>query len=449
MHAALKALVARSSNSRIAVVSNTKTVAGRFFLTALSLFLPCTVAAQQPETAEAESAADSFSAAQNFAEVLTTAGRVIRGETTMVETQLTVRSATGTTVDVTPANTVNAIFTNRSEQVLARHEVWLSPDDRLRGEVQAISDDELILRGSFGQSFSLPLELVSAVIFRNDLQTPVLSQLRRTVATRRAKTDIVWLQNGDRVRGEFLEMSARRIELEVDSAPLSLARNSCAGIGFNPTLLDDARLPVTWQRLSLTDGSLITITSTLTQDQEGVRVLLGKTLFGATIRVPFKHVAALRFRSAKKVSLSSRLSKATTRYQPFLPGSPRRRDPVVFKDRNVVGRRLRIHNRTFPEGFGVRTRTSVSFELEQPCVRCLAGYGIDDTAHGKGSATVRIAVDRREVFVSEPFTGSSALTRCPPIDLSGVKTLTLTADYASRGDILDHVNWCDPVLIFE
>jgi hypothetical protein len=51
------------------------------------------------------------------------------------------------------------------------------------------------------------------------------------------------------------------------------------------------------------------------------------------------------------------------------------------------------------------------------------------------------------VYASPTQTGGSPALFIGPIDVSGKKRLTLIVDFGERGDVQDHADWCDPVLV--
>ena len=130
------------------------------------------------------------------------------------------------------------------------------------------------------------------------------------------------------------------------------------------------------------------------------------------------------------------------KFEPFLDlGWPLR------NDRNVSGGFLTLRGVEYPRGLGVHSRSSVTYRLDGKFRRFHAVLGIDDDTGGKGSAVFEVLVDGKRVFKSDVLTGTSVPVVLDRLDVAGAKLLTLRVDYATLGDIQDHANWCDAVLI--
>ena len=71
----------------------------------------------------------------------------------------------------------------------------------------------------------------------------------------------------------------------------------------------------------------------------------------------------------------------------------------------------------------------------------------DDTARGRGSVVFVVEVDGERVYTSKPVTGKSDPLSIPPVDVAGKQRLTLIVDFGHLGDIRDHADWCNAVLI--
>lgn len=119
----------------------------------------------------------------------------------------------------------------------------------------------------------------------------------------------------------------------------------------------------------------------------------------------------------------------------------------LMQDRNVVGGELRLRGTAYPKGLGMHSKSRVTYDLKEQYSRFQAVIGIDDSAGGRGTAVFSVEVDGKRLFTSQPLTGMSPAFSVKPIDLRGKKRLTLIVDYGPRGDILDHADWCDAVLI--
>ena len=89
----------------------------------------------------------------------------------------------------------------------------------------------------------------------------------------------------------------------------------------------------------------------------------------------------------------------------------------------------------------------MTYRLDGKYRRFHAVLGIDDETGGKGSVIFDVLVDGKRAFRSDVLTGTSAPLVLDRLDISGAKLLTLRVDYATLGDIQDHADWCDAMVI--
>ena len=66
---------------------------------------------------------------------------------------------------------------------------------------------------------------------------------------------------------------------------------------------------------------------------------------------------------------------------------------------------------------------------------------------GQGSVIFRVLADGKPLFTSDVVRGKTPPVVVGPLSVKDVNQLTLSVDFADHGDILDHADWCDAVLI--
>ncbi len=115
------------------------------------------------------------------------------------------------------------------------------------------------------------------------------------------------------------------------------------------------------------------------------------------------------------------------------------------KDRNALGGPLRIGDRWFDRGLGMRPRSQAVYQLNASWMY-LAGYaGLDPWLGRRGNCQIAVNVDGKEV-VRQPLRGGQRAYRLlTPV--AGAKEIGLKADFGPDGDLGDYVNWCDVMLI--
>jgi hypothetical protein len=122
------------------------------------------------------------------------------------------------------------------------------------------------------------------------------------------------------------------------------------------------------------------------------------------------------------------------------------------RDRNVMGDPLSVGGKRYMKGIGMHSAARLTFRLDGDYRRFDAAVAIDDSAGKRGSVTFGVYVLRdgawAEAFTSGTVRGGEA-PRPVSVDLTGAQGLTLTVDYADRGDELDRANWLDARLVKE
>jgi hypothetical protein len=89
----------------------------------------------------------------------------------------------------------------------------------------------------------------------------------------------------------------------------------------------------------------------------------------------------------------------------------------------------------------------MTYRLAGKFRRFHATIGIDDSAAGRGSVIFEVLLDGKIAYKSDVLTGASPPVTIERLDVTGAKIMTLSVDYATDGDILDHADWCDALLI--
>jgi len=208
-------------------------------------------------------------------------------------------------------------------------------------------------------------------------------------------------------------------------------------LGFNPRLTSFPRVAGLRGIVILSDGSRITA------DQprlESERKLALHALCGVNLEIPTEELVSWQTLGGKAVYLSD-LEPQDYQFTPYLA----LRWPLR-RDQNALGGVLSIRNRDFAKGLGMHSQSAVSYPLDSKFVRFQSIVGIDDATQGKGSVIFRVLADGKQIFASPVVRGNQ-----PPLAISlavaDVKTLTLVVDFADFGDVQDHADWCDAMLI--
>lgn len=319
--------------------------------------------------------------------------------------------------------------------------VILANGDLLAAEVVRADEEELALRWdrlTGLREFTIPLEAVRAVVFRQPTEGELLRDLWRRVEQATPGADEVVLQNGDTLRGELKGVSDRELRLEGENAPGTLARRGALAVIFNPELQDLPRLEGPGGLITLTDGSRLHVRGLRLSDGE----LLGcEALCGTPLEFPCAAVVSVQFLGQGCQPLSE-LEPVQSEFTPFLNEEwPWRRD------RNCLGQPLQLRGNCHATGLGVHSRQRLTYDLPARAEAFVATVGIDDSARGRGAVEFAVLVDDQPVWSSGVVRGRDEPRLVPRVSLKGARRLTLVVDFGPEANVLDHADWCDAVLI--
>jgi hypothetical protein len=120
------------------------------------------------------------------------------------------------------------------------------------------------------------------------------------------------------------------------------------------------------------------------------------------------------------------------------------------RDRNVLGAPLSVGGKRYLKGVGMHSAARLTYQLDGKYRRFDSMVALDNSAGKKGSVTFGVYVLRagewKEAYTSGIVRGGEAPRRVS-VDVSEAEGLTLTVDFADRGDELDHANWLDARLV--
>ncbi len=319
--------------------------------------------------------------------------------------------------------------------------VFLANGDRVVGRPVSMDADSLVVAWMKFPSWpavKIPLSAVRGILMRVPQTRPARTRIIKTLLDRRENSDVVILRNGDHVTGELTGLDETMFSLESAAGKTNIDRRSVRAVGFNAELISFPQPEKQRALLPLSDGSRVTACN-MQLDPPGVLRL--DALFGAKLDVPLSAVVSLHFLGGRAVYLSD-LEPVRYQFTEYLQD----RWPLR-KDRNVAGGPLRLRSREYAKGLGMHSKSEVTYDLGDGYWRFQAVVGVDDDADGQGSVTAAVLLDGKRVFSSGPLTGKSLPERVKPIDVTGARRLTLIVDYGQSGDIRDHIDWCDAVLI--
>jgi hypothetical protein len=305
---------------------------------------------------------------------------------------------------------------------------------RLEGE------EVVVLSDTFGE-VRLPRSHVRGCVFAQRNHPDDRARLVEEARSAGGDGDSVWLTNRDRLNGKLTELSRGSLTMNIDAgtAKLPLSRVEAVGIGSSHQPSDIRRQ--SGFVVGLRDGSLLYADGIRASENDlGLEFFEGMKLAGRRADdLVFVQSLGGRF------AYLSDLEAATYRHVPYLSV-----EWLYKRDRNVEGNPLMAGGKRYLKGIGMHSASRLTYRLGGIYRRFDAAAAIDDSADGRGSVTFGVFVLRNgqweEAYTSQIVRGGDAPVPVS-VDVGGAGGLTLTVDYADRGDELDRANWLDARLI--
>jgi hypothetical protein len=170
-----------------------------------------------------------------------------------------------------------------------------------------------------------------------------------------------------------------------------------------------------------------------------------QTAWAGELKLPRESIEAL-YPSGERGSRWSWLSSLHTLRAKHTPVFDAKSPPRV--NTSCDGATMRMAGLTCDLGFGVHSRTELTFDLRTfPGRHLVAMVGLDDETRGRGDAVAQVLLDGKEAWNSGPLRpNAQPLHVC--VDLGEAKELTLLTDYGpDNDDSGDHVDWAWAALI--
>jgi NPCBM/NEW2 domain len=340
--------------------------------------------------------------------------------------------------------------------VLANGGQLVTSADWSGGAAVQIKGSEVLVRSDIWEDVKLAKAAVSGIVFaqrkRADEREQMAEQLRRGSLTEQSvkktnerSTDSVQLTNGDRLTGnvEAIEGGSVSIATSAGRAALPLSRVEAIRFGSMASGASSRQSASVEGGLLVgaRDGSLLQARRVTSQSEKvTVEIDDGIKLTGGKVA----DIAVLQSLGGRFEYLSD-IEKVDYRSVPYLS-----LEWPLTRDHNVLGGPLIVGGKRYIKGLGMHSAARLTFKFDRAYRRFDAEIALDDAAKGRGSVAFGVYVERgsrwTEAFKSNIVRGGES-PQSVAVDLSGASGLTLTVDYADRGDELDYADWLDARLV--
>ena len=293
-----------------------------------------------------------------------------------------------------------------------------------------------------GRKLSVPRESVSAVRLQGS-GAAAGAQWER-ILKNRPTADILVVQRGEALdyhKGVIREVSESEVLFELDGEALPVKRTKVAGLVYY-----------------CPPGNKLAGTLCRIVDMTGARWIVREvqfdgevrwtTLSGVLCNRPVEELKRVEFASDKVLYLSDLKAESVEWVPWFQPDKEQDFLSQFFaprQDRTPEGKPLHLGGKAYRKGLAMNSRTTAVFRLPDRYRRFKATAGIDDEMRPRGSLQLVIRGDDRVLLETE-ITGTEE-PRNIDLDVTGVRRLTVTAEFGKEMDQGDHLLLCEARVI--
>lgn len=292
------------------------------------------------------------------------------------------------------------------------------------------------------RTLRIPVEYLAGVVRERKMTHDQEIRCFKLLFSRQEDADLLELMNGDTLRGELMQTNAKSIELKTAVTTLSLPVEKIRLLSFNPTLRVQPKPNRTALQVRLADHSIITLYADPNIKKTGdTDQLQLRTGWGAIVQLDLNEIQDIQV-FGERGQLLSDTKPVEYQQTPFI-GKP---IPLQI-NRSSVGGPLTIKNSYYSRGLGLQSLTEISYHLNQQFDFFYTRVGFDDSADGLGDVEITILQNNQPIYSAELTNQTPKPLILGPLDLSRAETLKIKISYGKRGDIMDRVNFCNPLLI--
>jgi len=257
--------------------------------------------------------------------------------------------------------------------------------------------------------------------------------------------DILVVKRDDAVdyhQGVLRGVTDQTVEFELEGEKLPVRRSKVFGLVVHHA--SGRELPEAMGVLDDRSGSTWTLRSVaLAGDQ-----IEWTTPLGVRQKRPLAAVARLDF-SRGKVAYLSDLKPDAVHWVPYFGMGKELSTRMAWyaprQDQNLQSGPLQIDGSRYAKGLAMHSRTELVYRLADRYRRFVALVGIDDTARPRGSVRLVIRGDDRILF--EAVVAGTDPPKPVELDMTGVRRLSILADFGDDLDVGDHLDLCEARLL--
>lgn len=316
--------------------------------------------------------------------------------------------------------------------------VYLVSGDVLRLRPMRVEDENLLATWEgFPKRpvISLPLTAIRGVIFQSPDDPSQLRRWEAAIFDAASGQDVAYLRNRDRVPGTWEGLDDTFVTFSATNA-VKLDRDGVGCLVLDPDLLDKASEKAPGGVVTLTDGSVVMVSTWEPSDDSRLSF---RMTTGTVVEVDWNDVKRVQFLGPWLILLSEAAPRVEM--TAFLS-----RIWPAYRNRSVRGGTLRVGGQMERLGWGVHSRTRLTFDVPSDAEFLRTDVGLDDEFGARGDAEARIVQGDRILWTGRIHSGDRRLST-GWLAIRPGEPVDLMADFGARADVGDEVNWLNPVFL--
>lgn len=289
-----------------------------------------------------------------------------------------------------------------------------------------------------GQTLSVSTRAVAHVRLKD--QDERLAAQWADVLQARATGDLLVIRKGeniDYIEGVVKEIGPEQVLFQLEGSVTPVQRDRVEGVVFF-----HASRPTLPEPVCVIDEASTARWSARSVASQGAEVRI-ETRGGLRLTTTWDALSRLDF-SAGKLAYLSDLQPESVQWTPYLGPALEldRRWAEPQMDRSAARTELRLGEKTYAKGLGLRSRTEIVYRLRGKYSRLEAVVGIDDNVRTAGGNVQLVIRGDDRVLLDEAIDASDP-PRPLKLDIRGVSRLTILVDFGQNQGWGDHLDLCD------
>jgi hypothetical protein len=333
-----------------------------------------------------------------------------------------------------------AVPTRSGSQSAPLFRLDVVPSDHLTASLAGFSDSRLALAlyGVDGTTLSVPVERVRSIWSTNESNAKEARDLNVWADSQ----DVAFVESEGKVKSVAgvatgIDSGFLKFKFEGEERKIKLERL----VGLR---LAQRELPVEkslYESVSLRNGDVVS--GRIQSLADGIiRIApLGPAGEAASLELPLGGVSSIDVRNGRLTWLGELTPKTVDQTPYFDRLMPYR------VDASLTGTQLVMNDGPVSKGIAVHTKCTLEYEIGGGFDRFRAKVGFQEPDGKLGRAPVRIRGDGKLLWEETNLTGEARKPALVDLDIAGMKTLVLEADFGPDGDVGGRVIWGDARLV--